>query len=194
MVLALAACATVPPTPQRTPEELSQLWQQHRQEVGQWGAWSLVGRIAVKTENDGWSGDLEWTQSSTDFQIHFSAPFGQGAFQLLGNSSGVEMRVSDGKDFQAPDAETLLQQHLGWQLPLNAFRYWVTGIPAPGVDAKLKFNADGQLAKLQQEQWHVSYPSYVAVENVMMPRKIFLDNHALGVRLVVDHWARVSHE
>jgi outer membrane lipoprotein LolB len=194
MVLGLTACTTLPPTPQRTPEELSQLWQQHREMVAQWHVWSLDGRIAVKTEDDGWSGELQWGQSPTNFQIHFSAPFGQGAFQLAGNDHGVEMRFSDGKVFQAPDAESLLQQHLGWQLPLEAFRYWVTGMPAPGTDAKLNFNPDGQLAELQQEQWHISYPAYMTVENVMMPRKIYLKNHTLGVRLVIDHWARVAHE
>jgi len=193
LALGLVACTTVPPAPQRTPEELSQLWQHHRKVVLQWHAWSLEGRIAVNTENDGWSGELQWSQSPTGFQIHFSAPFGQGAFQLVSNSLGVEMRTSDGKHFQASDAESLLQQHLGWQLPLDAFRYWVTGLPAPGTDAQLKFNADGQLAELDQEQWHVSYPAYMNVGTLMMPRKIFLKNPMLGVRLVIDHWTQESH-
>jgi outer membrane biogenesis lipoprotein LolB len=52
----------------------------------------------------------------------------------------------------------------------------------------LNYRPDGRLAKLQQGQWLVTYPEYVTIEGVMMPRKVFLENHELSVRLVIDRW------
>ena len=188
LVLILSACASTPPIPERTPEEQEQAWQQHRQAVASIGVWSLTGRIAVNTEDEGWNGELYWNQTSGAYRIQFSAPFGQGAFQLDGGSQGVEMRFSDGQVFQAEDAETLLLQHLGWRLPLSGFRYWVTGLPEPQSASDRKLDGAGRLASLTQQQWKVSYPDYFLVGDIMMPRKVLLHNHDLSVRLVVDRW------
>ena len=191
-VLFLSACATTPPPikllsePPSPAQERS--WQQHFQRVNQTSSWTLEGRIAVKTDDDGWNGELNWSQRFNDYGIQFSAPFGQGAFQLDGNATGVEIRFSDGKTFQAADAETLLVEQLGWHLPLSGFRYWVTGIPKPELTSVLKYRPDGRLAALQQGQWLVTYPEYMDIGEVMMPRKVFLENHELSVRLVIDRW------
>jgi len=192
VVLFLSACATTPLPIKLLSEPPSpaqkKSWQQHFQRVNQTSNWTLEGRIVVKTEDDGWNGELNWSQRINDYGIQFSAPFGQGAFQLDGSATGVELRFSDGNTFQAADAETLLVEQLGWHLPLNGFRYWVTGIPKPELTSVLKYRPDGRLAALQQGQWLVTYPEYVDIGEVMMPRKVFLENHELSVRLVIDRW------
>ena len=126
--LTLGACATIPldTLPQEPPpQEQVAAWQQHRQLVKQITDWTLAGRIVVNTEDDGWNGDFHWSQRVSGYGIQFSAPFGQGAFQLESNATGVEMRFSDGKTFQAADAESLLLEQLGWNFPLSGFQYWV---------------------------------------------------------------------
>jgi outer membrane lipoprotein LolB len=190
--LILGACATTPPPIKLVSEppspQQAQAWQQHRLLVNQITNWTLTGRIVVNTEDDAWNGDLHWSQRLDEYGIQFSAPFGQGAFQLDRSATGVEMRFADGKTFQAADAESLLVEQLGWHLPLNGFRYWVTGVPKPESVFVLSHRPDGRLDKLQQGQWLVSYPEYVTIGGVMMPRKVFLENHELSVRLVIDRW------
>lgn len=188
LALLLGACTSVPPLPERPAEELEQLWLQHRQKIGRLTDWSLIGRIVVKTEDDGWNGELHWSQSPDEFQIQFNAPFGQGAFQMEGNNQTVELRLSDGQIFIAPDAESLLLTHIGWHLPLGEFRYWVSGLPGLQSVTSKTLNNDGQLAEMQQDQWRISYPEYFAVGEVMMPRKVYFKNHDLSVRLVIDKW------
>lgn len=189
LALSLGACSTVPPLPDRPSEELGPLWQHHQQAVKQLTGWTLQGRIVVNTENDGWSGELLWSQFPYAYQIQFSAPFGQGAFKMEGGSNGVVMRLSDGQVFRAPNAESLLLNHVGWHLPLGMFRYWVTGVPEERRDdTRMTLNNNGQLAQLTQGQWKVNYPEYFAVGDVMMPRKVYFKNHALSVRLVIDRW------
>ncbi|MCK4587256.1 MAG: outer membrane lipoprotein LolB [Gammaproteobacteria bacterium] len=190
--LALGACATTPPPaelPSEPPSQAQlQAWQQHRQLVNQITSWTLAGRIVVNTEDDGWNGELHWSQRVDGYGIQFSAPFGQGAFQIDSSDTGVEMRFSDGKIFQAADAESLLVEQLGWHLPLSGFQYWVTGVPKPESGSVLNYRLDGRLASLLQDKWRVTFPEYVTIDGMVMPRKIFLENHELSVRLVVDRW------
>ncbi len=190
--LTLGACATTPPLIEYSSEppstEQLRAWQQHRQLVDQITSWTLAGRIVVNTEDDGWNGELHWSQRVDGYGIQFSAPFGQGAFKIDSDETGVEMRFSDGKTFQAADAESLLLEQLGWNFPISGFQYWVTGVPKPGAESVLNYRLDGRLASLRQNKWRVTFPEYATIGGVMMPRKVFLENHELSVRLVVDLW------
>ncbi len=192
VALFLGACATTPSPvihpPKPPSQEQIQAWQQHRQLVNNITNWTLTGRIVVNTEDDGWNGELHWQQRVDGYGIQFSAPFGQGAFQLDSGDAGVEMRFSDGKTFQALDAESLLLEQLGWNFPLSGFQYWVTGLPQPESPSVLSYRLDGRLASLRQGKWRVTFPEYATIGGVMMPRKVFLENHELNVRLVIDRW------
>ena len=186
---ALSGCAT---TPQIPSAELDRLWQQHRQSLEQKNDWALTARIAGSTEDDGWSGKLSWQQAGGNYQIHFQAPFGQGTMQLLGDPNQVQMRTSDEQMVVAEDVESLLFQQLGWRLPLKGLRYWVRGLPMPVAAAQLApvmaFDEAGRLASLQQSQWRVNYEAYDRVGELVLPKKVYLENHTVSLRLVIDRW------
>ena len=198
----LSGCATSPQLPDI---EIERLWQQHRQSLAPQTNWTLAARVAGHNEDDGWSGKLTWIQGGEDYQIHFQAPFGQGAVQLIGGPAQVEMRSSDGQIMVAEDAESLLFRQLGWHMPLKGLRYWVLGLPMPSASeavgstgpndkvAKLEFDELGHLTRLQQAQWQVDYSGYRLVGGFMLPRKVYLENDMLSLRLVIDRWQFSEH-
>ncbi|NOX91495.1 MAG: outer membrane lipoprotein LolB [Gammaproteobacteria bacterium] len=181
----LSSFAPEPPS-----ERVGQLWQQHVQSVNAQTDWTLSARIAAHSEDDGWSGKLHWQQRADTWRMSFSAPFGQGGLQLDGGPQSVEMRTPDGQTMLAADAESLLFQQLGWRLPLNSLRYWVRGVPVPTSEVAplLAFDEEGRLAGMQQFHWQIEYPAYRQVAGLMMPRKVYLENGELSVRLVIDRW------
>lgn len=190
-VFLLSGCAVFAPSvPEPPSERITQLWQQHAQLVRAQTDWALSARISATSEDDGWSGKLHWQQGKETFQVSFNAPFGQGGLQLDGNPQQVEMRTSDGQTRIATSAESLLQQ-FGWQLPLSNLRYWVRGVPVPNSEADpvLFFDEVGRLARLRQSQWDIEYRAYRLANGLMLPRKIYLENGDLNVRLVIDRWA-----
>jgi outer membrane lipoprotein LolB len=189
--LLFSGCATRPPAaPEPPSQRIAQLWQQHASAVRAQTDWALDARIAAHNVDDGWSGKLHWLQGAESYQISFNAPFGQGGLQLEGGPQQVVMRTSDGQTLVAADAESLLYQQLGWRLPLSSLRYWVRGVPVPAsVDAPLmSFDESGRLSYLQQSDWQIEYPSYRPVGGLMLPRKVYLENPELSVRLVIDRW------
>ncbi|HHI93448.1 MAG TPA: outer membrane lipoprotein LolB [Gammaproteobacteria bacterium] len=190
-VFLLSACTSLSPlAPEAPSERIAQLWQQHVQSVNAQTDWTLSARIAAHSEDDGWNGKLYWQQKKDTYQLSFNAPFGQGGLQLDGGPQQVEMRTSDGQAMVAADVESLLFQQLGWRLPLNSLRYWVRGVPVPasGKAPLLAFDEKGRLARLQQFHWQIAYPAYRQVDGLMLPRKVYLENGEISVRLVIDRW------
>lgn len=190
-VILFTGCASLPPlAPEAPSERIAQIWQQHLESVRAQTDWTLTARIAAHNVDDGWSGKLYWQQGVDTYRVSFNAPFGQGGLQLNGGPQQVEMRTSDGQSRMAADAESLLLQQFGWRLPLNSLRYWVRGIPVPKSDTVplLAFNEAGQLNRMQQSRWQIEYPAYRKVGELMLPRKVYLENKDLSVRLVIDRW------
>ena len=52
----------------------------------------------------------------------------------------------------------------------------------------LAFDEEGQLSRLRQADWHIDYPAYQQSDGLSLPRKVFLENTELSVRLVIDRW------
>lgn len=196
LALALNACSTLPVPPDRAADGAAEpLWQQRQQALTALQSWSLNGRIAVLTAQQGWHAGVRWMEQDGEYHIHLDAPLGQGAAEIIGNRAGVVLRTSDG-EFSAASAEDLLEQRLGWRLPVSGLRYWVRGLPdmrAPVASHTL--DAAGRLTRLQQSGWDIEFKRYAPVGPLELPDKIFLTNNSTGtdatleIRLVIERWS-----
>lgn len=190
-IVFLGGCAIFQPTPPPltlTPEQKQNLLTRQAL-LSQVTDWNLLGRLSIRTEDDAWTGKLRWQQSVNDFRIHFNAPFGQGAMQLMSNPQfGVEMKIADGQTFYADNAESLLYNHTGWELPVSGLKQWIVGIPGSNDITKIKFDTAGRLAMLGQADWQIEYLGYKKIDEIDLPRKIVLQNDQLTIRLVIDQW------
>lgn len=192
-VALLSGCELLPITEAPIPAVVDPqvAWANHQSQLDSLEAWTLDGRISLSHEEEAWHASLRWQQIDSAYHINLFGPFGQGAAQLDGSPQSVILQ-HDGQTVQSDDAEQLLRQQLGLQIPVNGLRYWALGLAAPGSDHKVELDPAGRLATLQQNGWRVRYRSYVAVKGFMLPGKIFLDRDGLDVRLVVDQWQVVG--
>jgi len=175
-VLLLAGCATTPVP--RSSESAAGL-----------SAWQLNGRVSLTRGEEGWHASLHWQQQADRFFLKISGPLGQGGFQLSGDSRGVVLVDADGQTFAARDADALLQQVTGWQLPVTGLRYWIRGLPVPGAAAaQVRQDDAGRLSHLDQSGWAVNYDRYQIVNSISLPGKLKLVHDDISVRIVVDKW------
>ncbi|NIN34367.1 MAG: lipoprotein localization factor LolB, partial [Gammaproteobacteria bacterium] len=56
------------------------------------------------------------------------SPLGRGTYQLNGDSQLVSLLTAENKLYQAETPEILLQNNLGWSVPVDGLKYWVKGI------------------------------------------------------------------
>jgi len=189
LVLAVAllasACAVRPPVSGTVPESA---WLQHRATVEALTDWQVHGRVAVRSDDDGWSADFDWQQRGESYRIRLRGPFGQGGIELHGDSHGVWLNRQDKAPLYARNVEHLLKAETGWQLPVLGLSDWLRGLPVDTQPAALDWDQQGRLQTLQQDGWDIAYGRYRDVGERQLPDKLQLLRDQLRVKVVVDEW------
>ncbi len=188
----LTACATAPPLPPVS--DPARAWAERQVRLDALADWYLEGRIGIRHADDAWQGGLTWKQQDGSYRLQVDGPFGQRQFSLAGGADGVELITSDDKRYRSSDAQSLLYAQTGVDMPVDALRYWVLGVPAPqGPPPSVRTLDDrGRLSRLVQAGWEVRFRAYTQVDGLELPEKLFVRHGEVELRLVVDRWRLLS--
>lgn len=186
LVALLAACAAPVPRPSPTTVIAPADWPVRRAALLALHDWALTGRVAVRDAHQAVSGNVHWVQHRDAYKVMIFGPVG-GALGLQGDRRGGVLRLPHETD-RSGDMEALLQRRLGWRIPVLDLRYWVRGLPIPGVPERDAFDAAGRLAWMEQYGWRVTYRGYTSVDGLVLPRRIDINQADLSVKLLVDQW------
>jgi outer membrane lipoprotein LolB len=181
LMLLIAGCATTPPLP---PVD----WNRAKVERQQLERWQMKGRAAVATENDGWSASVAWNQDSARSELNLQGALGVGGVHVTSDGQAVEIETSKGEKINAEDAATALEQTIGIPLPLASLRYWLLGVPDPGLPAVEEIDDRGRLSRLEQDGWQATYDRYAYQNEAWLPGRMRLEKGPVRVRVVVDQW------
>ena len=186
LVLLLSACATRPPVPDI---DTNARWRLRQQQLNQITDWQLAGRISVQLASEGWSASLYWQQDNEDYKLRIVAPLGRGTVEISGNADTVRLRTVDNQILEDKDVALLMQQNLGWEIPVAALIYWIRGLPEPGTaDSAINLDPLGQLAGISQAGWNVSYEKYTRVGTLDLPARMTVQREQLKLRLSINKW------
>jgi outer membrane lipoprotein LolB len=170
VLLALTACAEL------TPREGTQGIE-----------FELTGRIAVRYDNEGSSGNIAWRHASHDDEMLITSPLGQGVARITRKGDAVTLTASDGRVYHARDAETLTEKVLKFRVPLAGLADWIRGRAAPGPALATR-DAQGRLTRLVQDGWRIDYLAYA--DNGALPSRLRLTYPGIELRLAVGEWQR----
>jgi len=187
LALIVTACATTT-TPVPAPSA-DTAWQARQRRLATLQRWTLQGRVAIETAQDSGTATLTWEQDGDRYIMRIMAPLSQGTFELRGDDRSVALRTPENETLTATDPQALMQQNLGWSLPVAGLKYWVRGIPAPGSPARqLRVDAAGRMLDLEQDGWRVSVLRYKLVGTEEVPDKLYMENSPLKMRVVIAEW------
>lgn len=168
---------------------LDMRWQQRQAELMALTSWQFRARSSIRQDKESWQAGLRWQQSLADYEVQVLGPFSMGGLILKGNDQQVVLTQADGQQWQASAPEGLLEQTTGWKLPISALRYWVRGLPAVNLPyTERNLNDQAQIVTMVQGEWRIKFPEYMKVKNQMLPRKIFIENDELHLKMVIDKW------
>ena len=165
-----------------------QLWKAHKAQIGALDAWQINGKVGIRAPKDSGSGTLFWLQRQDYYDIRLSGPLGRGAARLTGRPGAILLEVANQGRYEAESPEALLEEQLGWRLPVSHLQWWVRGLPAPDSKSRVTLDSNSQLARLQQDGWDVEYLSYAEQNGYSLPQRIKLHGTNLDVTLVVKDW------
>ena len=179
----LAGCAT----PVETATHPA--WPARQRALGALRDWSVNGRLAVTTAQEGWHVSLHWVQQGPVYHIDLIGPLGQGRVRIQGDAQGVALRTADGQIQRATDADELLARAVGVRIPLSGLLYWVRGLPDPDRPSSLALDEQGRLSRLEQGGWHIDYLDYMPVAPLELPRRIRATQGEIKVQVIVNEWS-----
>ena len=185
-ILLLAGCGTLP---ELMPSERDTAWQAHVRALSRFQSWSMLGTLAVRSGSDASRVAMRWRQGRHSYLLRFMGPLGVGLLEVEGSATGVEARFSNGRRASATSPEALLEQEIGWSVPLHELRYWIVGAPAPdGVLSNMELDDHGRLAHLEQAGWTVVYERYGAINDLALPKRIRFSSGSVEATVVVRRW------
>lgn len=130
----------------------------------------LAGRIAARSGNDAFIGNIAWRHVSTGDELLISTPTGQGVAQILRQGDAVVLKTAEGREYRAADSESLTERVLGFRLPLEGLADWVQGKPSPALESR---------------GWRIEYQEYDAQRR---PTRMRLSNQGVELRLAISQW------
>ena len=190
-LLALAGCATQAPVDDGGRQ--AGQWERQQADVEAFDTWTLVGKAGLRTPQENTSANLDWNQHPHYFRMLISGPFGGGRSVLEGREGRFSLTTSDGR-FEAETPEALMEDQLGWALPVRAMPDWVRGLPGSHASYQLETDELGFPNHLQQDGWEIDYRDWEQVEGVWLPRRLVMNYGDLRITLVVNQWQSTNQD
>lgn len=159
---------------------------QREAELARMPVWHLSGRIAVAQGRDGGSGRLEWRQEQGRLDVRLRAPVTRQGWRLLGEPGWARIEGLEGGPRQDSDADRLLRDSVGWDIPLAHLRAWMRGARAAG-EARIAFGPDGLPLWIMQDGWRIEYRAWQHGP-LPLPLRVFASRGEQRLRLQVDAW------
>jgi outer membrane lipoprotein LolB len=180
-LLLLCSCSTLAPETQ-----LASQWLQHQQQLKQLTNWTLKGRVALFTQDSRRSANLFWKQAGEQSQMKLTGPLGTDILSLEFNPERV-LLVAEGQTHEGQEADTLLWQLTGWNIPVSNLKNWLKGLPG---EHAFNLNEAERLAQVtsNSNQWQVSYASYQRVASYILPRQLTIVGQQTRIKLSINQW------
>jgi len=150
--------------------------------------WTMRGKIGIKLDGKAKSANIEWRNYRKDYTIQIHGAFGLGSAELKKSGRKVTLKTKNTK-VSARSPEQLLEQNLGWSMPVSDLKYWIKGLPAPTSKANQSArNEQGLLTELTQNGWRIRFKRYQNQQGYTLPGKIIATHERLEITLIAKSW------
>lgn len=157
--------------------------------ANQISSWNLKGSVSIQHQTGTDFATAQWDQQGSQYSIALYGPLSLGKVQITGHPGQVTLAQTGKSTASSTSPEQLMQKQLGWQLPISNLYYWVRGVPAPGKASRTRYDAANHLTQLVQQGWTISYTDYTTVQQVDLPKRIWLMGPNLRVSMVIKSWS-----
>lgn len=165
LLLAFQGCSSIPPST-ATP------W-----------LWQFSGRVVFQGPDQRESANIVWQSGERRDSVQLSGPFGQGAVRLVATPQGATLWRDGEIHASAISIESLLAQHLNWQVPVDELRAWVRGNNAPGSITTLEQSPQNR--RFEQAGWTVEQAK---LDTQGRPRKVIINRPPYKLTLLIAQW------
>ncbi|AOK01274.1 lipoprotein insertase outer membrane protein LolB [Burkholderia vietnamiensis] len=182
--LALAGCASTPPAANAPSDAVLQTAATH----------AYHGRFAVQYNDrlgrqQNVYGNFDWQEHGDDVSLELRSPLGQTLAVVKSTPQAASLELPNRQPQYATDVGELMQNTLGFALPLAGLRYWLLPTPAPTTPAQTQRDpADAaRVTQIRQDGWTIDYLAYADAPATGVKRvNLVRATPPLDIKLVLD--------
>lgn len=185
-VLALAGCASVKPQGPSTSNAATSVTTQTSR--------AYEGRFAIQYNDQNGQqrnayGNFSWQESGDTVTLQLRNPLGQTLAVVTSSPASATLELPNRQPLTADNVSTLMQNALGFALPVEGLRYWLQPSPAPTSRAKTEKDPEqpSRLKQITQDGWTIDYVAYAdAPANGVKRMNLSRSDPALDIKLVLN--------
>lgn len=151
-------------------------------------SWRLEGRIGVQTPKDAWHANLFWEHDRHQDRLRISGPLSQGMVSIILQDDLIYINEGNGVVESSRDPDVMLQERLGFAVPLANLRYWVMGVPAPATAYLAERDKAGDARGFRQSGWRLWFERFITVRDLVLPQKMMIQGNEVKLKLIADEW------
>lgn len=150
--------------------------------------WSVKGRLGLSDGERGGSLSFDWRASGERHQVMLRTVAGGRQWRLEFDPSGASLEGSDIGRLSGPEPDALVEQAVGWSIPVLWMSRWLRGLPAP-ERAQMVFDDDGTLAGLRHRSWVIDFSRWtLSRDDLLLPARIEARDDPYRVRAALSGW------
>ncbi|BCF95762.1 outer-membrane lipoprotein LolB [Paraburkholderia sp. PGU19] len=185
-IVALSGCASVKPQGPSTSNAATAVTAQTTR--------AYHGRFAVQyVDQNGQQrnayGNFDWQEHGDTVTLQLRNPLGQTMAIVTSSPSAATLELPNRQPLTADNVSTLMQNALGFALPVEGLRYWLQPSVAPTSNAKTEKDPqqDTRLKEIQQDGWTIDYIAYADAPATGVKRvNLARTEPPLDIKLVLD--------
>jgi outer membrane lipoprotein LolB len=181
VVVLLSACATREPRPAGAWLQERQSWFEERD------AWTIDGRVGLSDGERGGSLAFTWQAAGEEHHIHLRTTTGGRQWRLNFSPGYALLEGSDVDRLVASHPDPIVEEAVGWPIPMQALAWWIRGLLPPG-GGRARFAEDGTLEGISDPVWQLSYQRFSDVEGQLLPTRLQAESDPYRVRIVIRDW------
>lgn len=182
----LAGCSV---TPTRGPSTSNTATALSTQTVRAYHGRFSVRYLDVRGQPRNAYGNFDWREQGDTVTLQLLDPLGQTLAIVTSSPASATLELPNRQPVTAGDVSSLMQNTLGFSLPVEGLRYWLQPSPAPTSHAKTipDPQIETRLKEIDQDGWKILYQSYADAPQTGVKR-VDLSRYdpPLDIKLVLD--------
>jgi outer membrane lipoprotein LolB len=159
----------------------------------------IGGRLSLRYDQRGEPqsshGSFTWSQQLARTDVALLSPLGQTVATIAITPAMATLTQSGRTPESAPDADSLIQNVIGWPLPINGLQNWLQGFWIDRQGKRIAVTPSNDPVTITTpDNWRIHYVSWEADEQQRLrPKRIDLSRDTqqagtVAIRIVIDTW------
>ena len=149
-------------------------------------SYAVSGKAVIRSPQGGQRLSFRWQQARGEYRISVWGALGVGRVQLSGTQQAISVFKGGGDAMSGPAAQ-MMDQYLGWSVPLEAMGSWLLGEPATTLGQDLVTTDNrGRVTGLRQGGWEIEFSQYEWVNDRWRPKRMDITGGQISMRVVLS--------